>query len=212
MIGDLISTPVSPVTWGSVSVGDTAPEDPASDDLWGDTINRLWKRWTGTEWNAWGVLAQTPGFFGAFVDLTDQANVATTNTITFGTELNAEGVSITDGTDVTITNARTYNVQVSGHSTTVTPGTQVLDVWLELDGAVVACSGIVVPVVGSANWTLMTVVTALAGSVLKVRWHSSDAAMTLDSTAARSTPTRPAAPCVSLLITESFYNAVSIAP
>lgn len=212
MIGDLINVPTSPVILGSVTVSATASENPETGDLWGDTVSRTWKEWDGTAWVVWGALQQTPGSYGHFISTVDQTNSAAVNTVTLNTAVAADGITVVDGTKVTFAVAGQYRLDVAGQLATVSVGAHAVDVWIDLNGSVVPNSGTTVNVDGSARWELSTVVTVAAGGYARVQWYSSDAAMLLDNTAARSNPTRPAIPSISLLATKLVYNTVSIAP
>jgi hypothetical protein len=152
-----------------------------------------------------GNIIYTPRY-GAFYSNVDQTNPVanTAMAMTFNNTTTANGVSIVSNSQITIAKPGVYNIQFSAQVAKTGGGTSTVDIWLNKNGTPVDWTNTSVTVSSGslhvASWNFVENVT-VANTYYQIMWSSADTAVTLDSTAANTGPTRPGIPSVKATIT-----------
>ncbi len=152
-----------------------------------------------------GNIIYTPRY-GAFYSNVDQTNPVanTAMAMTFNNTTTANGVSIVSNSQITIAKPGVYNIQFSAQVAKTGGGTSTVDIWLNKNGTPVDWTNTSVTASSGslhvASWNFVENVT-VANTYYQIMWSSADTAVTLDSTAANTSPTRPGIPSVKATIT-----------
>lgn len=146
-----------------------------------------------------------PKYYGSFYDMTTQT--ATNSSVAYSMQLSntapeTNGISITSGSRITFANAGTYNIQFSAQLDKTDSTDDIVNIWLAKNGTPITNSNTQITVLGNngkylAAWNFIVSVTA--GQYVELMWQSPDTNMRLVTTAAQTSPTRPATP--SLIVT-----------
>lgn len=146
----------------------------------------------------------------SFYDTTHQtasANTATAigcNTIDI-----SRGISVVSGNRFTVSRKGTYNLQFSAQLLNTDSAEHNISIWFRKNGADVANSttDITVPArhgsydgAAVASWNFF--IDLLAGEYVQLMWSTPSTQVSLDYTAARTTPVRPAVPSVIVTMNE----------
>lgn len=157
----------------------------------------------------WADVANKPTNYGAFFDLTNQtAAINTATVMLFGNTSLVDGVTMVGGSRVTIPAAGVYNFQFSAQLVNSSAADVPVSIWIRLNGATNignSCTDISVPAKqGSLNgfavaaWNYME--SLAAGDYIEFMWSTPSASVLIEVIAARTTPTRPAAPSTILTV------------
>ena len=157
----------------------------------------------------WADIANKPTNYGAFYDLTNQtAAINTATVMLFGNTSLVDGVTMAGGSRVTIPAAGVYNFQFSAQFVNSSAADVPVSIWIRLNGATnvpSSCGDISVPAKqGSLNgynmaaWNYME--SLAAGDYIEFVWSTPSAGVLIEAIAARTTPTRPAAPSIILTV------------
>ena len=157
----------------------------------------------------WADIANKPTNYGAFYDLTNQtAAINTATVMLFGNTSLVDGVTMAGGSRVTIPAAGVYNFQFSAQFVNSSAADVPVSIWIRLNGATnvpSSCGDISVPAKqGSLNgynmaaWNYME--SLAAGDYIEFMWSTPSASVLIEAIAARTTPTRPAAPSIILTV------------
>ena len=157
----------------------------------------------------WADVANKPTNYGAFYDLTNQtAAINTATVMLFGNTSLVDGVTMAGGSRVTIPAAGVYNFQFSAQFVNSSAADVPVSIWIRLNGATnvpSSCGDISVPAKqGSLNgynmaaWNYME--SLAAGDYIEFVWSTPSAGVLIEAIAARTTPTRPAAPSIILTV------------
>lgn len=146
----------------------------------------------------------TENDYGAFSDVTDQTAVANTATaILWGTTDYSSGVSVASNTRITVTRAGIYKFDFNLLLKNTNSSSHIASFWLRKNGTDVANSNTdaTVPaqgggVPGTAVVTIVFTLQLAASDYIEVYWSTPNVAVTLDFTAAQTSPTRPVTPSV----------------
>lgn len=143
----------------------------------------------------------------SFYDTTHQtASINTATAMTVNTTDISRGISLTNSSKVTVSRKGTYNLQFSAQLLNTDSAEHNISIWLRKNGSDVAdsCTDITVPakhgsVDGAevAAWNFF--IDLVAGDYVQLMWSTPSAQVTIDYTAARTSPVRPATP--SLIVT-----------
>lgn len=157
----------------------------------------------------WDDIANKPTNYGAFYDLTNQSAAINTATVMlFGNTSLVDGVTMAGGSRITIPAAGVYNFQFSAQFVNSSAADVPVSIWIRLNGATnvpSSCGDISVPAKqGSLNgynmaaWNYME--SLAAGDYIEFMWSTPSASVLIEAIAARTTPTRPAAPSIILTV------------
>lgn len=157
----------------------------------------------------WADIANKPTNYGAFYDLTNQSAAINTATVMlFGNTSLLDGVTMAGGSRITIPAAGVYNFQFSAQFVNSSAADVPVSIWIRLNGATnvpSSCGDISVPAKqGSLNgynmaaWNYME--SLAAGDYIEFMWSTPSASVLIEAIAARTTPTRPAAPSIILTV------------
>ena len=157
----------------------------------------------------WADIANKPTNYGAFYDLTNQtAAINTATVMLFGNTSLVDGVTMAGGSRITIPAAGVYNFQFSAQFVNSSAADVPVSIWIRLNGATnvpSSCGDISVPAKqGSLNgynmaaWNYME--SLAAGDYIEFMWSTPSASVLIEAIAARTTPTRPAAPSIILTV------------
>jgi hypothetical protein len=146
----------------------------------------------------------TENDYGAFSDITDQTAVANTATgVIWGTTDYSSGISVASSTQITVTKAGIYKFDFNLLLKNTNSSSHIASFWLRKNGtnvtnsntdATVPAQGGGIP--GTAVVTIVFTLQLAASDYLEVIWSTPNVAVTLDSTAAQTSPTRPVTPSV----------------
>lgn len=146
----------------------------------------------------------TENDYGAFSDITDQTAVANTATgIIWGTTDYSSGISVASNTRITVTRAGIYKFDFNLLLKNTNSSSHIASFWLRKNGtdvtnsntdATVPAQGGGVP--GTAVVTIVFTLQLAASDYIEVYWSTPNVAVTLDHTAAQTSPTRPVTPSV----------------
>ena len=146
----------------------------------------------------------TENDYGAFSDITDQTAVANTATgVIWGTTDYSSGISVASSTRITVTKAGIYKFDFNLLLKNTNSSSHIASFWLRKNGtnvtnsntdATVPAQGGGIP--GTAVVTIVFTLQLAASDYLEVIWSTPNVAVTLDSTAAQTSPTRPVTPSV----------------
>lgn len=152
-----------------------------------------------------GNIIYTPRY-GSFYSNVDQTNpiANTAMAMTFNNTVTANGVSVVSNSQLTIAKTGVYNIQFSAQVAKTGGGTGVVDIWLNKNGSPVAWTNTSIPVTSGtpavAAWNFVENVT-VANTYYQLMWSSPDTLVTLEATAANTSPTRPGVPSVIVSVT-----------
>ena len=155
--------------------------------------------------------------YGAFQDGTNQtaANTTTAYPITFDTTDFSNGVTLSNSSRLNVAQPGVYNLQFSVQVKNTTNSSQDIDFWFRKNGTDIAksnsrfgmparkSSGDPSHVIVALNYF----VSLVANDYMQIVWRTSDVAVTIETFAAGTSPTRPAAP--SVIATMSFVSNLS---
>jgi hypothetical protein len=156
--------------------------------------------------------------YGAFQDGTNQvaANTTTAYPITFDTTDFSNGVTLSNSSRLNVSQPGIYNLQFSIQIKNTTNSSADVDFWFRKNGTDIAksnsrfgisarkSSGDPSHVIVALNFF----VSMAANDYLQIVWRTSDTAVTIETFAAGTSPTRPAVP--SVIATLSFVSNLSI--
>lgn len=154
---------------------------------------------------ATGNIIYTPRY-GAFYSNVDQTNPVanTARAMTFNNTTTANGVSIISSSQITINKPGIYNIQFSAQVAKTGGGTGIVDIWLNKNGNPVDWTNTQVYVTSGnpkvAAWNFVENVT-VANTYYEIMWSSPDTLLSLESSAANTSPTRPGIPSVIVTVT-----------
>lgn len=157
----------------------------------------------------WADVANKPTNYGAFYDLTNQtAAINTATVMLFGNTSLVDGVTMVGGSRITVPATGVYNFQFSAQLVNSSAADVPVSIWIRLNGATNignSCTDISVPAKqGSLNgfavaaWNYME--SLAAGDYIEFMWSTPSASVLIEVIAARTTPTRPAAPSIILTV------------
>lgn len=158
----------------------------------------------------------TIGFYAAFSDYTDQtvqANVG--QAMHFSTVDESSGISLVSGTQMRFLNLGTYNIQWSGQFDNSSNQDQDVYVWVKKNGSDVAGSTGIVSVPSShggvsghiiAGWNF--VFSVAANDYLELWWSATSSAVSLQTYASGTSPTRPSTASLIWTAQQVMYTQV----
>ena len=155
--------------------------------------------------------------YGAFQDGTNQtaANTTTAYPITFDTTDFSNGVTLSNSSRLNVSQPGIYNLQFSIQVKNTTNSSADVDFWFRKNGTDIAksnsrfgisarkSSGDPSHVIVALNFF----VSLAANDYMQIVWRTSDVAVTIETFAAGTSPTRPAIP--SVIATMSFVSNLS---
>jgi len=155
--------------------------------------------------------------YGAFQDGTNQtaANTTTAYPVTFDTTDFSNGVTLSNSSRLNVAQPGLYNLQFSIQIKNTTNSSQDIDFWFRKNGTDIAksnsrfgisarkSSGDPSHVIVALNFF----VSMAANDYLQIVWRTSDVAVTIETFAAGTSPTRPSVP--SVIATMSFVSNLS---
>lgn len=157
--------------------------------------------------NAVSTVNRAYGCFRSDLDQSDGVNTATA--MTYDVTEFAVDVSIVDNSKITVARDGKYNIQFSAQLINSDSGEHNVSIWASVNGTNVAssCTDITVPKkLGGINgatvaaWNFFLDLTA--GDYVELYWSTPNSAVTIEHTAARTTPDRPAVPSVILTVNQ----------
>lgn len=155
--------------------------------------------------------------YGAFQDGTNQtaANTTTAYPITFDTTDFSNGVTLSNSSRLNVAQPGVYNLQFSVQVKNTTNSSADVDFWFRKNGTDIAksnsrfgisarkSSGDPSHVIAALNFF----VSLAANDYMQIVWRTSDVAVTIETFAAGTSPTRPSVP--SVIATMSFVSNLS---
>ena len=155
--------------------------------------------------------------YGAFQDGTNQtaANTTTAYPVTFDTTDFSNGVTLSNSSRLNVAQPGIYNLQFSIQIKNTTNSSQDIDFWFRKNGTDIAksnsrfgmparkSSGDPSHVIVALNFF----VSLAANDYMQIVWRTSDTAVSIETFAAGTSPTRPAVP--SVIATLSFVSNLS---
>lgn len=146
----------------------------------------------------------TENDYGAFSSLVDQTAVINTATaVLLGTTDYSSGISVVSNSRITVTRAGFYKFDFNLLLKNTDSSSHIASVWLRKNGTNIANSNTdaTVPsqgggVPGTAVITIVFTLQLAASDYIEVMWSTPNVAVTLDFTAAQTSPTRPVTPSV----------------
>ena len=155
--------------------------------------------------------------YGAFQDGTNQtaANTTTAYPVTFDTTDFSNGVTLSDSSRLNVAQPGVYNLQFSIQVKNTTNSSEDVDFWFRKNGTDIAksnsrfgisarkSSGDPSHVIVALNFF----VSMVANDYVQIVWRTSDVAVTIETFAAGTSPTRPSVP--SVIATMSFVSNLS---
>ena len=150
-----------------------------------------------------------PTNYGAFYDTTNQSAAINTATVMlFNSTSLVDGVTMAGGSRATIPAAGVYNFLFSAQLVNSSAADVPVSIWFRLNGITNianSCTDISVPAKqGALNgfavaaWNFME--TLATGDYVELMWSTPSASVLIEYIAARTTPTRPAAPSIILTV------------
>ena len=157
--------------------------------------------------------------YGAFQDSTNQTAASTTAAyaITLNTTDYSNGVYVSNSSRMNVRNAGVYNLQFSIQFKNTTNSSQDIDVWFRKNGTDITASNsrFGVPArhssgdpshfIGALNYFI----ELAANDYLEIMWRVTDTAVSIETFAAGTSPTRPAVPSVITTVNYVSPNASS---
>jgi hypothetical protein len=146
----------------------------------------------------------TENDYGAFSSLADQTAVINTATaVLLGTTDYSSGISVVSNSRITVTRAGFYKFDFNLLLKNTDSSSHIASFWLRKNGTNIANSNTdaTVPsqgggVPGTAVVTIVFTLQLAASDYIEVMWSTPNVAVTLDFTAAQTSPTRPVTPSV----------------
>lgn len=155
--------------------------------------------------------------YGAFQDGTNQtaANTTTAYPVTFDTTDFSNGVTLSNSSRLNVSQPGLYNLQFSIQIKNTTNSSQDIDFWFRKNGTDIAKSNsrFGIPARKSSGdpshgiVALNYFVSLAANDYIQIVWRTSDVAVTIETFAAGTSPTRPSIP--SVIATMSFVSNLS---
>jgi len=155
--------------------------------------------------------------YGAFQDGTNQtaANTTTAYPVTFDTTDFSNGVTLSNSSRLNVAQPGLYNLQFSIQVKNTTNSSQDIDFWFRKNGTDIAKSNsrFGMPARKSSGdpshgiVALNFFVSLAANDYVQIVWRTSDVAVTIETFAAGTSPTRPSVP--SVIATMSFVSNLS---
>lgn len=155
--------------------------------------------------------------YGAFQDGTNQtaANTTTAYPVTFDATDFSNGVTLSNSSRLNVAQPGLYNLQFSIQLKNTTNSSQDVDFWFRKNGTDIAKSNsrFGMPARKSSGDPSHGIVALnffqnlAANDYMQIVWRTSDVAVTIETFAAGTSPTRPAAP--SVIATMSFVSNLS---
>ena len=155
--------------------------------------------------------------YGAFQDSTNQtaANTTTAYAITFDTTDYSNGVTLSNSSRINVSQDGLYNIQFSIQFKNTTNDTQDVEVWFKKNGTNIdkSNSKFGLPARKSAGdpshliGALNFFVSLTTNDYIELMWRVSDVGVSIETSSAASSPTRPAIP--SVILTASFVSNLS---
>lgn len=155
--------------------------------------------------------------YGAFQDGTNQtaANTTTAYPITFDTTDFSNGVTLSNSSRLNVSQPGIYNLQFSVQVKNTTNSSEDVDFWFRKNGTDIAKSnsrfGISArKLSGNPSHVIVALnyfVSLAANDYIQIVWRTSDVAVTIETFAAGTSPTRPSVP--SVIATMSFVSNLS---
>jgi hypothetical protein len=155
--------------------------------------------------------------YGAFQDGTNQtaANTTTAYPVTFDTTDFSNGVTLSNSSRLNVAQPGVYNLQFSIQIKNTTNSSQDIDFWFRKNGTDIAKSNsrFGMPARKSSGdpshgiVALNYFVSLAANDYMQIVWRTSDVAVTIETFAAGTSPTRPSIP--SVIATMSFVSNLS---
>ena len=157
----------------------------------------------------WTDVSGKPSNYGAFSDTTTQSAAINTATVMlFNTVDLVDGVTMVGGSRATVPATGIYNIQFSAQLVNSSAADIPVSIWVRKNGltnATNSCTDISVPnKQGSLNgyavaaWNFME--SFAAGDYFELMWSIPSSGIVIEYIAARTTPTRPAAPSIILTV------------
>ena len=150
--------------------------------------------------------------YGSFRDTTTQQvdavntpKAMTFNQITPGVNgVSASGVSVEFGSHIVVARTGTYNIQFSAQLTKTDSGNDIMNLWLRKNGADVALSNSEITISTSLHQVATSnyIIDLAAGDYIELMYSSADIATRIEAIAPQTNPVRPAAPSISVAITQ----------
>ena len=144
--------------------------------------------------------------YGAFQDSTDQTAASTTVAypMTFNTTDYSNGVYLSNSSRLNVRNAGVYNLQFSAQLENQDNAQHTVDIWFRKNGTNIANSNsqFTVPARKSASIfghviaALNFFVELAANDYVEIVWRAEDTLVSIEQTAAQTSPTRPATPSI----------------
>ena len=144
--------------------------------------------------------------YGAFQDSTDQTAASTTVAypMTFNTTDFSNGVYLSNSSRLNVRNAGIYNVQFSVQLENTDNAQHDVDIWFRKNGTNITASNSIFTVPARKSASIFGHVIAAinyfvelaANDYVEIVWRTENTGVTLEQTAAQSSPTRPATPSV----------------
>jgi len=155
--------------------------------------------------------------YGAFQDGTNQtaANTTTAYPITFDTTDFSNGVTLSNSSRLNVAQPGVYNLQFSVQVKNTTNSSQDIDFWFRKNGTDIAKSNSRFGMAarkssGDPSHVIVAInyfVSLAANDYMQIVWRTSDVAVTIETFAAGTSPTRPSIP--SVIATMSFVSNLS---
>lgn len=164
---------------------------------------------TATATVPWADVANKPTNYGAFYDTTIQtAAINTATVMLFNSTSLVDGVTMVGGSRVTVPMAGVYNFQFSAQLVNTSAADIPVSIWIRLNGLTNianSCGDVTVPKkdgaingYNMAAWNYME--SLAAGDYLEFMWSTPSTSAYIEALAARTAPTRPAAPSIILTV------------
>ena len=144
--------------------------------------------------------------YGAFQDSTDQTAASTTVAypMTFDTTDFSNGVYLSNSSRLNVRNAGIYNLQFSVQLENTDNAQHDVDIWFRKNGTNITASNSIFTVPARKSASIFGHVIAAinyfvelaANDYVEIVWRTENTGVTLEQTAAQSSPTRPATPSV----------------
>jgi hypothetical protein len=155
--------------------------------------------------------------YGAFQDGTNQtaANTTTAYPITFDTTDFSNGVTLSNSSRLNVAQPGVYNLQFSIQVKNTTNSSEDVDFWFRKNGTDIAKSNSRFGISarkssGDPSHGIVALnffVSLVANDYVQIVWRTSDVAVTIETFAAGTSPTRPSIP--SVIATMSFVSNLS---
>lgn len=147
---------------------------------------------------------------GSWLDLSDQtASADTATAMEFDTAVAESGITVVDSSKITVSRKARYNLQFSAQLVNSDSAESTVSIWLKkgADSVANSTTDITVPKAHAggngaavAAWNFF--LDLEAGEYVQLMWSTTSADTSIQYTAARTTPTRPAVPSIILTVNE----------